>query len=61
MTEDEVTMRLTVALNHLHAFASTFNPEDVVDEESKLSAIDLNVILQALERVNWTSNPAPDA
>jgi len=61
MTDDEVTMRLTVALNHLHAFAATFNPEDLVDEESKLSAIDLNVILQALERVNWATKPSTDA
>lgn len=40
-------MRLTAALNHLHAFAATFNPEDVVDEESQLSATDLNAILYA--------------
>lgn len=56
MTDEESDLRLRIALSHLHAFAATFNPEDLVDEESKLSAIDLNVILQALERVNWSSS-----
>jgi hypothetical protein len=32
MTEDEATHRLGEALNHLHAFAATFNVDDLVDE-----------------------------
>jgi hypothetical protein len=31
MTEDEATHRLGEALNHLHAFAATFNAGDYVD------------------------------
>ncbi len=52
MTDDDATHRLGEALNHLHAFAATFNPGDYVDEESALTADDLNVILEKLEAVH---------
>ncbi len=52
MTEDDATHRLGEALNHLHAFAATFNPGGYVDEESALTADDLNVILEKLEAVH---------
>ncbi|WP_288935447.1 hypothetical protein [uncultured Sphingomonas sp.] len=47
MIEDEATRRLSTALNHLHAFAATFNPKNLVDEDCNLSATDLNPILYA--------------
>jgi hypothetical protein len=52
MTEDDATHRLGEALNHLHAFAATFNTGDYVDEESALTADDLNLILEKLEVVH---------
>lgn len=52
MTEDEATHRLGEALNHLHAFAATFNTGEYVDEASALTADDLNVILDKLEVVH---------
>ncbi|USU13195.1 hypothetical protein NF701_04990 [Sphingomonadaceae bacterium OTU29THOMA1] len=59
MTEDEPTHRLGEALNHLHAFAAAFNPGDYVDEESALTADDLNVILEMLEKTHATAKAAP--
>lgn len=50
--ETEATHRLGAALNHLHAFAATFNTGDYVDEESALTADDLHVVLEVLERVH---------
>ncbi len=52
MSDDEATYRVGEALNHLHAFAAAFNPGDYVDEESALTADDLNVILEKLEAVH---------
>ena len=52
MSEDEPTQRLGEALNHLQAFAAAFNPGDYVDEESALTADDLNVILKKLQAVH---------
>ncbi|WP_375292036.1 hypothetical protein [Sphingomonas melonis] len=49
MTEDEANQRLSSAMDHLHAFAATFNPDELIDEESGLTADDLNVLLHALE------------
>lgn len=60
MTEDEATHRLGEALNHLHAFAATFNAGDYVDEESALTADDLNVILAKLEIVHGAEKRVPD-
>ncbi|MCU6456059.1 hypothetical protein LPN01_18430 [Sphingomonas sp. A2-49] len=59
MTEDETTHRLGEALNHLHAFATTFDAEDYVDEESALTAEDLFVILDTLEKVHAIATAAP--
>ena len=59
MTEDEATHRLGEALNHLHAFAATFNSGDYVDEESGLTADDLNVTVQVLEKVHAIAKAAP--
>lgn len=39
MTEDEANQRLSSAMDHLHAFAATFNPDELVDEESGLTEI----------------------
>ncbi|WP_287980187.1 hypothetical protein [Sphingomonas sp.] len=47
MTEDEAAARLGIALNQLRALTATFNPEELMGNESKLTAIDLNVILYA--------------
>jgi hypothetical protein len=59
MTEDEATHRLGEALNHLHAFTSKFNSGDYVDEESALTADDLLVMLEALEKLHATAKVAP--
>lgn len=59
MNEDEATHRLGEALNHLHAFAATFNPGDYVDEESALTAEDLNVILDVTEKIHAIAKAAP--
>jgi hypothetical protein len=59
MTEDEATHRLGEALNHLHAFAATFNAGDYVDEESGLTADDMNLMLTMLERVHANAKGAP--
>jgi hypothetical protein len=59
MTEDEATHRLGEALNHLHAFASTFNPGDYVDEQSALTADDLDVIVELLEKLHAIAKAAP--
>ncbi len=40
---------LTTALDRLRAFRATFNPGDEVDEESRLTADDLTVIINAVE------------
>lgn len=37
------------ALAHLKAFRATFNAGDEVDEESKLTADDLTVLIEAVE------------
>jgi hypothetical protein len=57
--EDEATHRLGEALNHLHAFAATFSPDDYVDEQSALTADDLNVILELLEKLHAIAKAAP--
>ena len=59
VNEDEATHRLGEALNHLHAFAATFNPGDYVDEESALTAEDLNVILDVTEKIHAIAKAAP--
>lgn len=59
MTEDEATHRLGQALNHLHAFTATFNADDYVDEESALTADDLRVILDTLEKIHAIAKAAP--
>jgi hypothetical protein len=59
MTEDDATHRLGEALNHLHAFAATFNTGDYVDEESALTADDLNVLLELGEAFHATAKVAP--
>lgn len=46
------SVRLGRAIRNLHAFAATFNPDEVVDEESRLMSDDLNVLLEAAERVH---------
>lgn len=48
------------ALNHLHAFAATFNAGDYVDEESGLTADDMNLMLTMLERVHENAKGAPE-
>jgi N-formylglutamate amidohydrolase len=58
MTEDDATHRLGEALNHLHAFAATLNQGDYVDEESALTAEDVNVILDTLEKVHAIASVA---
>jgi hypothetical protein len=52
MTDDAATQRLGKALDHLHAFAARFGAGDYVDEESALTADDLNLMLMMLERVH---------
>lgn len=54
-TDRAYSMRLGQAIRHLHAFAATFNPDEIVDEESDLTAEDLNVLLEAAERVHSAS------
>lgn len=60
MTEDEETQRLGQALNHLHAFAARFSGEEYVDEESALTAHDLNLALTMLERVHANEKGATE-
>jgi hypothetical protein len=45
------SIRLGRAIRNMHAFAATFIPDEVVDEESRLMSDDLNVLLEAAERV----------
>jgi len=52
MTDEDATHRLGAAINHLHAFAATFSPNDYVSEASALTGDDLNVILERLEKVH---------
>ena len=59
MTEDEATHRLGEALNHLHAFAATFNQGDYVDEQSALTADDLFVLLELGEMLHVIAKDAP--
>lgn len=59
MNEDEATHRLGEALNHLHSFAATFGPGDYVHEASALTADDLNVILDMLEKIHAIAKAAP--
>jgi hypothetical protein len=59
MTEDAATHRLGEALNHLHAFAATFDTGDYVDEASALTADDLHLILDTLEQVHGIVKAAP--
>jgi hypothetical protein len=49
--ERRYSIRLGRAIRNMHAFAATFNPDEVVDEESDLMSEDLNVLLEAAERV----------
>jgi hypothetical protein len=61
MTEDEDTQRrLDEALNRLHAFAARFGAGDYVDEESGLTADDMNLMLTMLERVHANAKGAPE-
>jgi hypothetical protein len=55
----ERTYRLGEALNHLHAFAARFEPNDYVDEEAALTTDDLNVIFDTLEKLHGPAKPAP--
>lgn len=59
MTDDEATHRLGEALNHLHPFVATFNTGDYFDGESTLSADDLNVLLEELEKVHGLAKNMP--
>ncbi|WP_137897828.1 hypothetical protein [Sphingomonas sp. 2SG] len=59
MTEDAATHRLGEALNHLHAFAATFDAGAYVDEASALTAADLRLILDTLEQVHGIVKAAP--
>lgn len=59
MNEDEATQRLGQALGHLHAFAATFNPADLVDEESKLTGADLHVVVDLAEKMHRMALDAP--
>lgn len=58
MTEDEAINRLGEALNHLDAFAATFSPDDYVDEESALTADDLNLVRELLVKVHAIAKAA---
>jgi hypothetical protein len=60
MTDDAVTQRLGKALDHLHAFAARFGTGDYVDEESALTADDLNLMLMMLERVHANAKGAAE-
>lgn len=51
--------RLGQALDHLHAFAATFNPNDLIDEDSKLTGDDLHVILDLVEKIQRIAQDAP--
>ncbi|EZP56706.1 MULTISPECIES: hypothetical protein [Sphingomonas] len=59
MTENAATHRLGEALNHLHAFAATFASGDYVDEASALTADDLRLVLDTLERVHGIVKAQP--
>lgn len=50
MTEDEATRRLEDALDRLHALATRFDAGDTVDEQSGLTAEDVNLILHVAEQ-----------
>jgi hypothetical protein len=58
MAKDDATHRLGQALNHLHAFASTFSAGDYVDEESALTSEDLGYILDVLEKIHAIAKTA---
>lgn len=59
MNEDEAKQRLGAALDRLHAFAASFSPTDVVDQDSKLTGDDLHVILDLAEKIHRMAVDAP--
>lgn len=51
MDESQAVDRVTKALRHLREFRATFNAGEIVDEESRLSADDLSVLIEVMDRI----------
>ncbi len=51
MDESHAVGRVTDALRHLKAFRVSWNAGDLIDEESKLSADDLSVLIEVVDRI----------
>lgn len=51
MDESQAVDRVTAALHHLKDFRATWNAGEVIDEESRLSADDLSVLIEILDRI----------
>lgn len=51
MDESQAVDRVTAALHHLKEFRATWNAGDLIDEESQLSADDLSVLIEVMDRI----------
>lgn len=51
MDESQAVDRVAEALRHLREFRATFNAGEIVDEESRLSADDLSVLIEVMDRI----------
>lgn len=51
MDESQAVDRVTTALHHLKDFRATWNAGDLIDEESRLSADDLSVLIEVVDRI----------
>lgn len=51
MDETQAVDRVTAALHHLKDFRAAWNAGDLIDEESRLSADDLSVLIEILDRI----------
>lgn len=51
MDESQAVERVAKALRHLRAFRATFDAGEVVDEGTRLSADDLSVLIEVMDRI----------
>ncbi len=51
MDESQAVDRVTTALHHLKGFRAGWNAGDLIDEKSRLSADDLSVLIEVVDRI----------
>lgn len=51
MDESQAVDRFTTALHHLKGFRAAWNVGDLIDEKSRLSADDLSVLIEVMDRI----------